>query len=323
MWRLINLAILFTACIAVSAAGEGIEVLGPVTFTGDLAVADELSGATIHKNFLILVPDEGARFDVLKRTDGKHYEHLRSPQLLNDAKEIDLEGVCSDGEYVYMIGSHSLARKKLHPNDTYETNRQRLTQVKDEDSRKHLWRLELDESGKIREQQEIKIRSLLKHDEILGSFVDIPSKENGIDIEGVAIRNGKLFVGFRGPVLREEYVPIMVFAEDDPENYSLRFVNLAGRGIRDIATLRTGFLIIGGPVGEAGPNFELYYWDGVDCIPGVGAPGGHVTDIGKIPDHGKGNAEGIAVLEEKGSQVDALLVYDGEGSGVKVKFNRP
>jgi Protein of unknown function (DUF3616) len=94
------------------------------------------------------------------------------------------------------------------------------------------------------------LQGILKGDKILGPFTKIPSKENGTDIEGIAVKDETLFLGFRGPVRRENFVPVMVLQLDRPEDYELRFVNLDGHGIRDITAVENGFLIIGGPVGD-------------------------------------------------------------------------
>ena len=42
----------------------------------------------------------------------------------------------------------------------------------------------------------------LRGDEHLGSFLAIPGKDNGFDIEGLAVAGERLFIGLRGPVLR-------------------------------------------------------------------------------------------------------------------------
>ena len=106
----------------------------------------------------------------------------------------------------------------------------------------------------------------------MGIFTKIPSKENGIDIEGIASDGDKLYIGFRGPVLRGNYVPVMVIKDcDNPSDYELLFVNLDGNGIRDICKVEDGFLIISGPMGDGVGNYQLYFWNGVDSIPGKGS----------------------------------------------------
>src|SRR6266508_350209 len=76
----------------------------------------------------------------------------------------------------------------------------------------------------------------------------VASKENRVDIEGLAVKDGRLYFGFRGPVLRDGWVPILVTAWDDVDAAEVRYVQLDGRGIRDIAVVDDGFLILAGPV---------------------------------------------------------------------------
>ena len=39
-------------------------------------------------------------------------------------------------------------------------------------------------------------------DEHFGAFTGIPGKDNGLDIEGLAVKADRVYVGLRGPVLR-------------------------------------------------------------------------------------------------------------------------
>ncbi len=54
----------------------------------------------------------------------------------------------------------------------------------------------------------------LKAAPLFTAFTKIPGKENGIDIGGVAAKGDRVFVGFRAPVLRENWVPILAFDFD-------------------------------------------------------------------------------------------------------------
>jgi hypothetical protein len=259
-------AILLPASLFAADLGPGTSV----RFLGDLTESKQLSGLTKYGDLLVVCPDEGCQFDVLTNDDGS-YRLLRSISLCDADEEketeIDLEGAASDGEYLYLVGSHSLARRKVESDATYKHNRSRFSEIKEETSRDKLFRLKLGDHGKLKSKEEISLRQILKRDEFLRRFTRIPSKENGVDIEGIAVRESKLYLGFRGPVLRGNYAPVMVLEFDSPEKYELRFVNLGGRGIRDIAAVKDGFLIIAGPVGEADETYELYYWNGKDCIP--------------------------------------------------------
>ncbi len=137
-----------------------------------------------------------------------------------------------------------------------------------------VYRLTVDAQGAFSGPVERKsLAGFLKGNSILKRFAEIPSKENGIDIEGLAAdAGGKLFAGLRGPVLRGNFVPVLVFDFDHPEAATLRFVNLKGLGIRDMAAVKDGFLMLAGPVGEGPADFRIFFWDGADAIPGKPQP---------------------------------------------------
>lgn len=303
------------------------QVLSPletISIDGDLAQSQELSGITLIGNKMIVCPDEEASFNILKRNGPNAFTVEHRIQLLtDDSAELDLEGAASDGEFVYLIGSHGLARKAVKATRTYEDNLKALTKINDHDEADSLFRLKFDADGNLSSKEHISLRSVLESDQLLKPFNKIPSKENGVDIEGIAVNNGRMYVGFRGPVFRENYVPVMTFKFSQPEDYKLLFVNMDGRGIRDLTAVSDGFLIIGGPIGDGLETCELYHWNGKDCIPGSGSPGGVLKRIGTLPSTPDLKPEGICVLSEANSTWDVLLVRDGEENVSKYRINKP
>jgi len=313
--------------VALSAAkaepAHELPVVGTVTFTGPVTLADQMSGITAHGPWVFVCPDEGTALDMLRRQSDDEYVHVAAFDLLPDApadkkSEIDMEGLASDGRYLYALGSHSLARREVKPQGSYQKNRQRMASFGPDDdknrdsNRNRIFRLAFDGSGALTSREQISLRGLLQHDPILQRFVDIPSKENGIDIEGLAVRDGRLYLGFRGPVLRENFVPVLVLKFDRPDEYELRFLHLNGRGVRDLATVDEGFLVIGGPMGDGVGSYLLYLWNGDDCVPGSGAPGGKVTPLGVIPLRGHAKPEGLLVLTADQQHWRVLVVEDGQ-----------
>ena len=192
----------------------------------------------------------------------------------------------------------------------------------EEDKKNSIFKLQIDPQDASVEADivTIRIKEIIESDLLLKPFTAIPSKENGIDIEGIASDGNTLYLGFRGPVLRGNYVPVMVIQDyrhtKDKDDCELRFVNLMGNGIRDIAKVGDGFLILSGPVGDGFGPYQLYFWDGSDCIEGSDRPTDHRTILlGNIPTQTGAKAEGIAVLEESSSSYIILLVYDGVPNG--------
>jgi hypothetical protein len=89
----------------------------------------------------------------------------------------------------------------------------------------------------VGEVERIDLNKRLRKDPLLHVFSCTPSKENGIDIEGMAYRDGLLYLGFRGPVLRDNYVPVMAVDFEQPKGYALSFVRLDDQGVRDMVAL--------------------------------------------------------------------------------------
>ena len=235
--------------------------------------------------------------------------------------EIDIEGVARDGDYLYAAGSHSLVRKTLRDNDAHSDNRDKIAKVEppsgQSNVRDSVFRLTFDSTtgGMNGKPEQIDIKDFIRQDPVLARFADIPSKENGIDIEGITVFDGTVYLGFRGPVLRGNFVPIMVFNFDKPAEYQLRFVNLKGLGVRDLNRVGDGFLLMAGPVGDGPGSFRFYHWNGLDCLPGTQGDGGRIRGVGKIPTDPMAKAEGFAVTREGKKSYEIIVVYDGVKGG--------
>jgi len=248
--------------------------------------------------------------------------------------EMDLEGIAVDGQTVFVLGSHSSKRKKVNSEKTYEENRNALlSSPKADPARDVLLRFELDATGKAGPIQRTSLRSYLSSTEPFKSFGIMSSKENGIDAEGLAVWNQRLYVGFRGPVLRGNFTPILRCRFGSPiAEPELLFVNLGGRGVRDLARVEGGLLILAGPVGDGPGSYQLYLWDGRDGVPGTGAHTSAINPglrlIGELPippsDANSHNtpakAEGMALIEETSYHWKILVVFDGLKDGHATRF---
>jgi hypothetical protein len=113
----------------------------------------------------------------------------------------------------------------------------------------------------------------LKDDPHLGTFLEIPAKENGLDIEGIAVSGNRVALGLRGPVLRgwacilelhlkakkDGRLKAMKLGENG-ERYLKHFVDLDGLGIRDLKILGDDLLILTGPTMDLDGPVGLYLW---------------------------------------------------------------
>ncbi|GJL66083.1 MAG: hypothetical protein NPIRA05_10540 [Nitrospirales bacterium] len=323
-----------------------LETLSPVDFNGNIHEEKDISAiaATNEGRFLITGSDEGTEIQIIEVSDREY--HARDTITLRDRdkKEIDIEGITRHGNtnIFYAVGSHSLRRKnifrKKDQEETYRKIKKRF-EVESPDrekNREHLIRFELDpHDGTLVPHSivDISLRDILDQHSVLKHFSRIPSKENGIDIEGIASDGENVYLGFRGPVLRHGLTPVVVFPRKQvvtpPQKIThtdVRYVKLDGRGIRDITRVEGGFLVIAGPVGNAPVSYNLYFWNGHDCLPGKRAsedpPRGEVVMLGTIPTPGNSKAEAILLLNEQHDNefYEILICYDGVERGNPTRF---
>lgn len=299
-----------------------------IKISGDIVAVENVSAVTTWNDCLIIGSDEGTGTDnktnciqLLKiKKDGscKVQHNILVFQGSNEeGNEMDIEGICTEGDCVYVIGSHSARRERFSLNNTYKENQTTfyVDKIEKKRSRDWLYRIRLDAKGNEIDKNMISLRKILMNDPALKAFCEIPAKENGIDIEGIAAKDGWLYVGFRGPVFRDNYVPVMKLRFDDPETtYALLYVQLGGRGIRDLAIVSDGFLILAGPIGGGSDSYQVLHWDGKDTVSGKDRSKKEVGTLhllGEIEPQRKEKIEGMAVIEEQKSAYQLIIAYDG------------
>ena len=315
-------------------------------------ISRNISGVATRGNILVVGADEGADILIFKQNGEFNYNEAAHVCIPLDGKEcgdarkgaeIDIEGIAWGEKFLYVIGSHSIARKKVKSKKSHEENRQRLETIKVEPTRDQLFRIELDKDGTIAQGtkiEQVSLRNLLVNHPVLSIFNPIPSKENGIDIEGLAVKEvdgyDQLYIGLRGPVLRGNHALVMVLEFKDGEftesnikqgeKYPIvHYLNLGGRGIRGMTEVESGgFLLLTGPVGDAllGDAQSLYqvvFWDGKeDDLSGVAR-----KSLCNIPAPDGSKAEGIELLDNNKTATGTyhfMIVYDGAKKGGATVF---
>ncbi len=303
----------------------------PITFPA-LKGPTEISGIAALGEFLVVATNdlsdgkgghEPTVVQILK-ADGDGYK-LHGEVLLDAARrETDLEAVAVDAKSrtVYVTGSHSWYRKRF--TEGFGVERRKFTE--------QAFRFELDAAGKAG-PVEVCTQLLDAIEKTpLKTFVGVPSKENGLDIEGVACRGNHVHYGFRGPVLRDNWVPVLsaVFA-NPADAHEVAYVQLSGRGVRDLVVYRDGFVILAGPVGNGDNSFRLYAWNGKNAL-ATGKPEDQAKLVAELPPvrgkltlHGMtqvavGRPEGLAILGNEGKRHECLMVCDGLDNGGPVRF---
>jgi hypothetical protein len=339
---------------------ERAEVIGTVRLrfrrdSRDQETHVNLSALRVDGRCLWVAGDETATVERLVASDdgaeygGQTTYHLGDLVELpgKDDEEADIEGIARSGPFLWVVGSHSLKRKKIKDKHDGAKAFARLATVQGQDNRQVLVRIpvERDEAGLPVPARETgvggqrltaavlggpgdrSLRDLLAEDEHLGPFVQVPSKDNGLDIEGIAVSRERVYIGLRGPVLRGWAIVLELSPYVDPEGpgrlrlretgdglpYAKHLLDLGGLGIRDLCPHGDDLLVLAGPTMDLDGPVRLYRWTGA-CTgeaPAVVRRHELVYEAELPYGHGVDHAEGIDVLEPDRDGADrALVVYD-------------
>ncbi|MCE5981521.1 DUF3616 domain-containing protein [Pseudomonas sp. LF19] len=274
-------------------------------------------------------------------------EYLSLPIPDPDA-EIDIEGLAyaPDGGYLWVVGSHSLKRKKADADKSAQKNIKRLSTVEADGNRFLLARLpvvqqndryelaeKVDGDGRTAAQLHGNalgndLTAEIAKDDQLRDFLRIPGKDNGFDIEGLAVIGSRLLLGLRGPVLRGWTVLLEIEPEADGDStdtlvlkkigpggrrYRKHFFSLNGLGVRDLCTRGDDLLILAGPTMDLDGPVTVFRWRG-----GFAADEEQVVFVDQLETvlevpFGKGDdhAEGMCLFKSAEESRELLLiVYD-------------
>ena len=329
-------------------------------------IVKNLSGVAFsHQGkFLWLGTDEFTaieRFTKIEGEDNLYGEHQRFQfedfieGFNKDKGEVDIEGLDYDDGYLWIVGSHSSKRKKVEiEEDKFQIERRELKKIERQENRYLLARIPVSDQGKLESQSPKRawlkrkgsndsLTKALAEDEYLdlakmiegddsGSlpgkefYFYLPSKENGLDIEGLAVCGNKVMIGLRGPVLRGIAILLEIEVEegssnelklkpigDDDRQYKRHFLDLDGLGIRELCWEEQGksLLVLAGPTMDLDGAHSLFRLDQPLALKdnSLSSQKNKQLDyLGDIP-HGqkRDRAEGLTLY---GGAKSILVVYD-------------
>lgn len=255
------------------------------------ALTEQLSAATTTPDGSLWVgADEGATIERLSPTepfvfgDQASFAVADFIDLPEPQGEIDIEGLDYADGYLWFTGSHSQRRQKPKGKKR-QRDLQRLAAVDPQPNRYVLGRVPVLNgqlfascsrpgdrpgdpalsltAGTLRTAQHGNVLlQALQDDEHLGRILsfDLPSKENGFDVEGLAVRGDRILLGLRGPVLGG-WAIILDFevatqtagalalrpGTGSARPYRKHFLDLDGLGVRELSFAGDDLLILAGP----------------------------------------------------------------------------
>ncbi|MCU7373895.1 DUF3616 domain-containing protein [Paucibacter sp. O1-1] len=271
-------------------------------FASASLVHTNLSGAAFSGDFLWVAGDEACGVDRLRRLEPVGAERLRFGEArdfpLADLldlpgaadEEADLEGLAVVEDWLWLVGSHGLKRKNIKPGRDDAENAKRLAKLSLDGNRRLLARVPIEagadgspclvrEARDGRRAQRLKggaegnqLSRLLADDPHIGPFMAIPGKDNGFDIEGLAVAGQRLLLGLRGPVLRGWSALLEIEIEARGEQlrllpldeqgslYRKHFLQLQGLGVRDLHFSGDDLYILAGPTMVLDGEIRLFLW---------------------------------------------------------------
>ncbi|MDD2881357.1 MAG: DUF3616 domain-containing protein [Rhodoferax sp.] len=306
-----------------------------------LKIRQSVSGVACNldaqgKRICLLAFDEGSQARYAYPQDGRLAVDAEIVQFAGIHGELDAEGAATDGRYVYVTGSHSAKRSDCSSNP----------------SSRHVIRLLLDPAtGRVVQggqadtgrlwplmQAQSALQAYVGERKCLGS--EPPPKapklagQQGINIEGLAVQNGRLYFGFRGPVVKGEALVLAVDADalfngSDPHTNLTRLELGAHRGIRDMVAVSGGFLLLAGPDDDAASlatGWAVFWWDGKP-VTTVAQPrllaALELRQVKMRSCDGALKPEALTVLEESPKSYKLLVLSDGMCDGGALTFTVP
>jgi hypothetical protein len=269
----------------------------------------------------LLLSEDGSKFGDHRSFDLRHFFDFAD----KTDSEADLEGLAISDGYLWLAGPHSLKRAEPAPGQEVASF---TNLVSWDPKRAFLARIPLTEDGdgvfglarKDGERtaawvppgsgRDEGLRGLLAQEGVLQPFVNLPSKENGLDIEGLAVAGSRVLLGLRGPVIAGMALIVELHLEDagpgtllptkiGGRQYRLHAVDLDGAGIRDLLFDGRRLLVLSGTSQKCESVQRIFAIGRLPSTGGVLADSA-VKRLLTLPVGSEGdNAEGIALLDDK------------------------
>ena len=237
--------------------------------------------------------------------------------------DLDGEGVAYADGFYSVIGSHGHPRHSGDEPDSKKDTAETAARIA-ASSQIVRFRSDGDRATSPVERTG-KLRGIIAQQPVLAPSLGRSLEDNGLTIEGIAVRRGRILAGFRAPSLGDGRAAVLsfaiesVFGDASPGARLFRLPLGKGRGVRDLAVFGHGVLVLAGPAASGHPGpFAIYWWDGesedVRLLKDL-------TDV--MGKKAKGKPEALLPLDESASGLRVLILFDGEKEGAPVAIEIP
>jgi len=289
---------------------SGIACARPQGFPRSCVVIDD---NVQHAQFVTVEDGKIIAGDIIRLIDNNYKR---------DALELDGEGVAYADGFYYVIGSHGHPRDSDNEVDPKRDAAEITARIA---ASSQIVRFRADgASAATPVERTGKLRAIMEREPTLASYLDRRLENNGLTIEGIAVRRGRILAGFRGPSFSNGRAVVLsfpidsVFGEASPDARLHRLPLGERRGVRDLAAYGDGVLVLAGPAASDPGPYAIYWWNG------------ETEDVRLLKDladvvgrKGKRKAEALLPLDESASGLRVLILFDGRKNGAPVAVTIP
>jgi hypothetical protein len=297
-----------------------------------------------RERLCLAVFDEGAEARHLTINDEAYVPDNEQVILRPGNLELDAEAAATDGVFYYVTGSHSAKRNDCANNP----------------ESRHVIRFRVDpKSGRALRNVRGGLVGYADTESLWRTMSSLPELKDyvgdnmclgteppndapqltgrrGVNIEGLAVKNGRLFFGFRGPadhdkarILEVDAGALFSGGDARPTQFTINVGK--GRAIRDLLAVSDGVLVLAGPDDDeknANVGWIVSRWDGQETRD----PNGNIEplaflDLSNVKLHScdhEPRPEALVIITDKpGEPYQALIFSDGMCDGGALRFSIP
>jgi len=277
----------------------------------------------------LLAFDEGVVMQFARLGDNRLKPDGPGLVLGRAGQELDAEGAATDGDYFYLTGSHAVKRQSCAANPASQHVLRFRRDTQTGQTGQTATAMDLRDAGHLLKL----IAALPELQPYAGPGHCLGS--GGIDIEGLAVRRGRLFFGLRGPTEADAAFIVSVdakaFFDGADAKPKLSRVKVGpGRGLRDMVAVGDGVLLLAGPDDaerNAGLPWQVLHWNDATEGPNAATPKPlAVLALGSVARRKcdkEIKPEAMTVLAEGAKAYRLLVLSDGMCDGGAMAFDIP